>query len=373
MLALAVKPGQLGIFPVERPEPALTEDDEVKLQVLRVGICGTDREEVAGGRAKAPEGLADLVLGHELLGRVVEVGRTVSRVKPGDLAVFTVRRGCGQDLPCLMGRSDMCRTGRFRERGIWGLDGFQAEYVVDREAYIVRVPPELGEAGVLVEPLSVVEKAIDEAIHIQFARLPDAQATPYWLYGRRCLVVGLGPVGLLGAMALRLRNAEVWGLDIVGRETARPAWLEAIGGHYIDGRGLSPERAAAGLGRFDLVLEAAGVAQLSFNLAELIAPGGVLVLTGLPGEERPLKIPAADLVRRLVLANLLLVGSVNAARDHYQLAVDDLVAATRRWGMARVGSLITHRYPVDRAIEALQAHQPGEIKAVVEWGSLGPG
>src|SRR5690606_30851535 len=105
---------------------------------------------------------------HELLGQVVEIGDAVTRVQPGDLATFTVRRGCGECEPCAINRSDMCRTGRYRERGIKGLDGFQTEYIVDAEEHIVRIPAELEAVGVLTEPLSIVEKAIDEAVRLQF-------------------------------------------------------------------------------------------------------------------------------------------------------------------------------------------------------------
>ena len=125
-----------------------------------MGICGTDREEVSGGRAQAPEGQKELVIGHEMLGQVVSAGSSVTRVKAGDYAVFTVRRGCGECACCLMNRADMCQTGKYRERGIRGLDGYQTEFVVDREQYIVQVTAELEPVGVLMEPLSVVEKAI---------------------------------------------------------------------------------------------------------------------------------------------------------------------------------------------------------------------
>ncbi len=369
MRALAIRPGTPGVLLVERPEPAVRRPDEVKVQVLAVGICGTDREEVAGGRARAPDDQAELVIGHEMLGQVVEAGSDVRGLKVGDLAVFTVRRGCGEDLSCLLGRPDMCRTGRYRERGIWGLDGFQAEYVVDRQAYAVRVPPELAEIGVLVEPLSVAEKAIDEAVRVQMARLPEAGAAPAWLAGCRCLVVGLGPIGLLGAVALRLRGAEVCGLDVVDPDTPRAAWLSALGGSYIDGRKVPPDRVPETVGTFDLIFEAAGVAALDFDLLQALAPSGVLVLTGIPGGDRPLEVPGEALARRLVLGNLLVFGSVNAARDHYRLAVDDLGRAVCRWGKEFIGRLITHRYPVEAAPEAFGRHPPEEIKAVVEWGA----
>jgi threonine dehydrogenase-like Zn-dependent dehydrogenase len=333
-----------------------------------VGICGTDREEAAGGRAAAPAGQGDLVIGHEMLGRVVEAGRSVTRVRAGDYAVFTVRRGCGKCLSCAMNRPDMCRTGGYRERGIWGLDGYQAEYVVDREQYIVRVPPDLKSVGVLCEPLSVAEKAIDEVVRLQAARLPDAPATPDWLYGRRCLVAGLGPIGLLAALVLRIRGAEVYGLDVVEAGSARPAWLEGIGGHYVDGRKVPPDRMDETLGPVEVIVEATGVAALEFNLLDALAPDGIYVLTGIPGGDRPLQVPGAELIRRLVLGNQAMLGSVNAARDHFQMAVDDLASAHLRWG-DHAARLITHRHLLSDFEAALSKHPADEIKSVIEWAA----
>ena len=366
MEAIAVTPGKAGAYLTERPEPAVAAPNEVKVRIIRVGICGTDREEAAGGRALAPGRGSDLVIGHEMLGQVVETGRAVTRVKPDDYAIFTVRRGCETCLPCRMLRPDMCRTGGYQERGIWGLDGYQTEFVVDTEAWVVRVPEPLAGIGVLVEPLSVVEKAIDESVRVQFARLPDAAATPDWLFGRRCLVAGLGPIGLLACTVLRLRGAQVFGLDVVDSASARPRWLEAIGGQYIDGRSVFPDRIEAAAGAMDMILEATGVAKLAFDLLEALAPEGVYVMTGIPGGDRPVELPAAELMRRLVLRNQVMIGSVNAARDYFQMAVDDLAAAECTWS-GHVAQLITHRHPYKDFAAAFGSHSPDEIKAVVEW------
>jgi len=366
MKAIAIAPGTPGVRLVDHPEPSIAAPDEVKVRVLRVGICGTDREEAAGGRARPPDGRHALIIGHEMLGEVVAVGDTVTRVRPGDYAAFTVRRGCSRCLPCTMNRPDMCRTGDFRERGIWGLDGYQTEYVVDREQYAVRVPPELASTGVLAEPLSVAEKAIDEAVRLQAARLPDAPPMSGDLSGLHCLVAGLGPIGLLAATVLRLRGAEVHGLDVVDPATPRPQWLVAIGGRYVESRQVPPDRMNDVLGPMDLILEATGVPALAFNLLDALAPSGVCVLTGIPGGSRPLRIPGADLIRRLVLDNQLMVGSVNAARHHFEMAVEDLARARARWGDCMSG-LITHRYPSPQFATALGEHPPDEIKAVVEW------
>ena len=370
--AIAIRPGTAAVQQVDRPEPSISAPDEIKLRVLQVGICGTDREEAGGGRAEAPAGEAELVIGHEMLGEVVETGEAVSRFRPGDLAVLTVRRGCGKCIPCAMDRADMCLTGEFLERGIRGLDGFQTEYVVDSERYALRVPREIASIGVLAEPLSVVEKAIDEAVRIQLSRLPAAAATPDWLHGRRCLVAGLGPIGLLAAMVLTLRGAEVHGLDIVDEDSPRAGWLQQIGGKYVDARRTPPDRIRAAFGPMDLLFEASGAPRLAFNLLDALALNGVYVLTGIPSGHCVARLPACDLVRDMVLDNQVLIGSVNAARGHFQLAVDDLFQAHRRWN-GHVDRLITHRYAPADAPAALREHPPDEIKAVVEWAAPGSG
>lgn len=370
MRTIAIVPGSKGIQIVDRPVPSVQEPNDVALRILQVGICGTDREEVAGGRAQAPDGHTDLVIGHEMLGQVIETGKAVSRVQLGDYAVFTVRRGCNDCIPCKLNRSDMCQTGRYRERGIWGLDGYQAECVVDKEEYIVQVPDELSSIGVLTEPLSVTEKAIDEALLLQSVRLPQVPPKLDWFVGTRCLVAGLGPIGLLAAMALRLRGAKVYGLDVVDATTARPQWLIAIDGEYIDGRRVPPEQVEQEIGAMNLILDATGIASLEFNLLDALAPNGIYVLTGIPSGQRPLEIQGAELIRRLVLENQVMAGSVNAARDHFQMAVDDLARAHHRWP-GHVEKLITHRYIFSQLAAVFTEHPADEIKAVMEWGKPG--
>ena len=367
MKAISVVPGTKTVRLVDRPEPSISVPDEIKVRVLRVGICGTDREEAAGGRAQAPPSYTDLVLGHEMFGQVVETGRAVKQVKVGDYAVFTVRRGCGKCRPCAMNRSDMCQTGLYSERGIAGMDGYQTEFVVDHEQYVVRVPPELESVGVLAEPFSVAEKAISEAIQLQLIRLPDSSTSSGWISGKRCLVAGLGPIGLLAGLAIRLRGAEVWGLDIVDANTVRPRWLHSIGGHYLDGRQVTPDHLIDQIELFDLIFEATGIAGLEFSLIDALAINGVYVVTGIPSGDRPLTVDGPEFMRRLVLRNQVMVGSVNASHDHFQLAVNDLVQAQIRWH-EHASDLITHRHNYTEFENALHHHGSDEIKVVLEWG-----
>lgn len=368
MKAIAIVPGTAGARMVERPEPSISAPDEVKLRVLRVGICGTDREEVSGGRASAPKGQKELVIGHEMFGQVAGVGSSVTRVKAGDYAVFTVRRGCGECPSCRMNRADMCQTGKYSERGIKGLDGYQTEFAVDKEQYVVSVPPQLAAVGILAEPLSIVEKAIDESLRVQTVRRPDAATTPDWLFGCHCLVAGMGPVGLLAAMVLRLRGAIVYGLDVVDSSTARPQWLQGIGGRYIDGRQVPADQVQKAVGLMDLIFEATGIPSLEFNLLDALAVNGVYVITGIPGGNRPLQIDGAELVRELVLDNQMMLGSVNAARGHFQMGVDDLAGAHLRWG-AHLEKLITHHHSPEKFSEVVGHHQADAIKEVIEWSA----
>ena len=238
--------------------------------------------------------------------------------------------------------------------------------MVDHEQYVVRVPPELEAVGVLTEPFSVAEKAITEAMQLQLIRLPDSSASRDWVSGKRCLVAGLGPIGLLAALALRLRGAEVWGLDVVEAGTVRPRWLLLVGGHYIDGRQVTPEHFIDQIELFDLVLEATGIASLEFDLIDALAINGVYVVTGIPSGDRPMKIDGAEFMRRLVLKNQVMVGSVNASHDHFQLAVNDLVQAQTRWH-EHIADLITHRHNYTEFENAFQHHGSDEIKVVLEW------
>ena len=368
MKAILLTPGTTDVRLGERPEPSVDSTDDVKLQILQVGICGTDRDEAAGGRAAAAPGQTDLVIGHESLGRVVEVGSAVTTVKAGDYALFTVRRGCGHCPACAIHRSDMCYTGDYADRGIRHRDGYQTEFVVDSEAYLVPVPAAMASVAVLTEPMSIAEKAIDEAVKIQLGRLPDA-ASEGWLRDKNVLVAGLGPIGLLAAVALRLRGANVHGVDVVDAGTIRPRILGQLGGTYVDGREVNPHALAEHFPDIELIFEATGVAQLEFDLLAALGANGVYVLTGIASGDRPVTIDGSSLMKALVLRNQVTVGSVNASRNHFALAVADLQAAKQTWGDA-LDLLITHRLPYTAFAEALSHHPPDEIKTILEWRAL---
>jgi threonine dehydrogenase-like Zn-dependent dehydrogenase len=365
MKAIAITPGTTDLQIIEQEEPAITSANQVKLKVLQVGICGTDREEVEGGRADAPPGHNHLVIGHEMFGQVVEVGSDVRNARPGDYGLFTVRRGCGKCQPCLSNRNDMCLTGDYTERGIKEHDGFQAEYVMDSETYFIQVPKEIASVGVLTEPLSISEKAIDEALKIQAARFPFTKPDEL-LSGKTVLVAGIGAVGILCAIALRLRGARVLGLDVVPADSLRPTLLREIGGEYINGRELSTLNIDDAYGQIDFIFEAAGIPQLQFELIDALGVNGLYVLTGIPADQRQTCVMGAELIQQMVLKNQVLLGCVNASIAHYHMAVETLHRAKQAWGDL-IDRVITERYDHTNIRKALHNFGTQEIKTVVTW------
>lgn len=366
MKAISIVPGNTGIDLIDYPEPEIQSPHDVKVKVLQVGICGTDREEAIGGRADAPEGSQKLIIGHEMFGQVVETGEEVTTVRPGDYGVFTVRRGCNKGLPCCeRNRSDMCFTGEYTERGIKGLHGFETEYVVDHEQYLVKVPVSIQSVGVLAEPMSVAEKAIDEAAKLQTARLPE-MVEEDWLKDKQTLVAGLGPIGILAAIALRLRGANVWGLDIVDEDTKRPQLLRAIGGEYLDGRKIDVKDIDEKCGEVSFIFEAAGVAKLGFQLIDVLGINGIYVMTGIPHEDRPTCIMGAELMKQMVLKNQIILGSVNASPHHFELGIKDLEKAKNRWGNL-IDEIITTRLHYNQFDLAINQRSEDDIKTVIEW------
>ncbi|HSW87265.1 MAG TPA: glucose 1-dehydrogenase [Rhabdochlamydiaceae bacterium] len=367
MKAIGLVPGTKIVNLLEKPEPYIKDADEVKLRVLEVGICGTDREEVSGGRSEAPAGEKELIIGHEMMGQVVEVGKAVKSVKPGDLAIFTVRRGCGECASCDADMPDMCYSGKYKERGIKALHGFQSQFVVDKEKYVIKLSDCMKSYGVLSEPMSIVQKGIDQLYLVQNARLPDWK-DPNNFQGKRAIVAGLGPVGLLTAIALRLRGAEVLGFDIVEENTSRPKVLQEMGGIYVYGKKVASKEISAKYGRVDMIVEAAGIPSLDFELLEDLGTNGVYVFLGVARGNLPISVDGGTLMKNLVLNNQVLVGSVNAGRKHWEKGIEDLEKAGKKWPGV-LEKIITRRVLFDHFDEVLIKHTPDEIKSVVSWAS----
>lgn len=358
MKALAVFPSKKKVDLVSVPEPRLKGATEVLLKVQEVGLCGTDREIASFEYGDPPPGADHLVLGHESLAEVVEVGSEVHSLKPGDLVVPMVRRPCphARCRACRAGRSDFCETGDYTERGIKGIDGFLTDHIVDEEAYLVKVPKALADVAVLIEPLTVVTKAADQTQAI-FERLRYERGP------RRGLVLGAGPIGLLSAMTLVADDIETLVYSRNSEDSHQAELVRSLGAQYVPSTKVPFEKLAGHSGEFDVIIEAVGFAPLMMAATDMLKPNGVLALTGVPPESATAELRIGHILRDLVLKNKVVFGTVNAGRRDHMSAIHNLEQFMGLFP-EKVRQLITHRGPLDEAQHML-LHKDG-IKSVVQ-------
>lgn len=367
MKAVAVIPAKHEVRLIDHQPPKCSTPTDVKLRMLEVGVCGTDKEICAFEYGTPPAGSDHLVIGHESLGEVVEVGSSVSRLKEGDLVVPTVRRPCPHDTcqACRADRQDFCYTGDFKERGIKELHGYMTEFVVDDERYMNVVARELCDVAVLVEPLTIAEKAVMQIWQVQ-QRLPWAcEIKPGKEQGHchRAVVLGAGPVGLLGAMTLVAADFDTTVYSRSPKPNPRASLVESFGAKYISSETYSVDQLAEQVGNIDVVYEAVGASHIAFEVMKVLGTNGVFVFTGVPGRKAPVEIDTDLIMRNLVLKNQVVFGTVNAGREAFENAIRDLGVFMKRWPDS-VRQLITGRYPIE-AHRDLLLGKPAGIKNVI--------
>jgi threonine dehydrogenase-like Zn-dependent dehydrogenase len=358
MKAVAVFPAEKRFSIIDHPEPAIASATEVKLRMLDVGICGTDKEIVSFEYGTPPEGSPYLIIGHESLGEVVEVGTQVTRLKVGDLAVPTVRRPCTDPscIACPAGRQDFCYSGKFTERGINQRHGYMTELVVEEERYLNAVPRSLRDVAVLVEPLTIAEKGIAQLKNIQ-------QRLPWHIKGSRALVLGGGPVGLLGAMKLVLEGCDTTVYSRTPAASDLEKLVTSFGAKFVHAETTSIPDLAKQIGNIDIVYEAVGASSLAFEVIPYLGTNGVFIFTGVPGRKGPVTIDSDTIMRDAVLKNQLIFGTVNASTASFADAIANIGSFLEKWPDA-LRSLITRRWPLDQAAEPL-AGKSGGIKNVI--------
>ena len=345
MRAFTVQPGQPDTISLDEVPAPPGSDGTVLVRALALGICGTDREIIAGQYGWAPPGQQRLVIGHESLGRVEDAPADCG-VKRGDLVVGIVRRPDPVPCPaCAAGEWDMCRNGLYTERGIKQRNGYGSEQFRVEADFLIPVDPALDKLGVLLEPASVVAKAWE---HVTRIGARSAAWKP-----QVALVTGAGPVGLLAALLGAQRGLEMHVLDRV-RDGAKPELARALGATYH----------AGDLGKLkpDIVIECTGAGSVVLDGIGRAAPDGVVCLAGVSSGGHKIKFDIGDLNRDMVLENHVVFGSVNANRRHYRAAAATLAKADKDW----LGRLITRRVPLEGWREAFEP-RPDDIKVVVDF------
>ena len=336
MKAIAVRPGIPNTVHLrELPAPAVNEIPNgrgVLVRVLRVGVDGTDKEINAAEYGQAPPGYDFLVIGHEGFGQVEAVGSNVTEVKPGDYVVATVRRP-GSSIYDLIGTNDMTTDDTYFERGINLRHGYLSEYYVDDAQFIVKIPRGLKEVGVLLEPATVVEKGITQAYEIQ-------RRLKVWK-PRRAAVMGAGTIGLLATLVLRLKGLEVTTFGKTPKPYLNSELIEAIGATYQSTEEISILDGARKFGPFDLIFEATGFSPVVFDSMQALGKNGVLVLSSVTGGDRKIEVPADKINLEFVLGNKVMVGTVNANRDYFEMGVKDFAQAEAEYP-GWLSRLLTH-------------------------------
>jgi threonine dehydrogenase-like Zn-dependent dehydrogenase len=348
MRALTTVPLQADTLAVvDVPDPVAHEGD-LLVDAIAVGVCGTDKEIARGEYGWAPAGHERLVIGHESFGRVREAPAG-SGFAAGDLVAGVVRRPdpvpCGA---CAHGEFDMCRNGRYTERGIKQIDGYASEQWTVEADYAVRLDDRLGDVGVLMEPTTVVAKAWEQVERV------GARA---WFEPQTVLITGAGPIGLLAALLGTQRGLDVHVLDQV-TSGPKPQLVHGIGGsyHYSD---MDSVMARV---KPDVVVEATGVPALVFGALRGTAPYGITVLTGVSSRGRTIRVDAGELNRDIVLENDAVVGSVNANLRHYAQAADALARADLDW----LGRLLSRRVPLEDFADAFEPRDD-DVKVVLTF------
>jgi glucose 1-dehydrogenase len=359
MQALAVFPGRRQVAIIEQDEPRKLGPKQVLLRTREVGVCGTDREVAAFAYGEPPAGSDHLVLGHEAIAEVMDLGGEVRHFQRGQLAVPMVRQPCADAncRPCRAGRQDFCVTEEFLERGIKGADGFLAELFVEEEQNLIPVPPGLADVGVLIEPLTVIAKGT-----VKLRALRDR--LPWEPMFEKALVLGAGAVGLLSAMCA---VSDGYDTTVYSREPSggeRAAYVRGFGATYVSSVETSLGDVGRKLGPFDLVVEAAGFSPLTIAGLEVLGPNGIAVLKGVPGLGPERAIDIDRLLRGVVLKNQVVFGTVNAGRSDYFDAIHLLEALVVRFPES-VRHFITGRYPLEAAPELLSKNEG--IKDVVRF------
>jgi glucose 1-dehydrogenase len=373
MKAIAVIPGRpnsmhLRDVPMPRMED-VPDGRGVLVRVLRVGVDGTDKEINAAEYGQAPVGDDYLIPGHENFGQIVAVGPNVPpSLQPGSYAVATVRRP-GSSIYDRIGLQDMTTDDVYYERGINLRHGYLAEYYVEDACYVVPLPGCLEHVGVLLEPLTVAEKGINQAYEIQ-------RRLKVW-EPRRAAVLGSGTIGLLATLVLRLRGLEVVCYSQRPRPYLNSDLVEALGARYVSADQGTLAETAAQYGPFDLIFEATGYSPLVFEAAAVLGKNGVLVLASVTGGERTVEVPSDRINQGFVLGNKVMVGTVNASRADFVSGADDLVKAEARFpgwlgrllttpvqGLERYGEMLRHLCENRDAIKVyVEVAAPGAASA----------
>jgi threonine dehydrogenase-like Zn-dependent dehydrogenase len=219
--------------------------------------------------------------------------------------------------------------------------------------------------AVFTEPLSVAEKAVNEAVAVERGRLGEsAWSDP----PPRVLVTGLGPIAFAAVLACRCRD---WPVTVYGRddeETFRAAAVRGFGAAYLPAARYGFDPRDVEQDGFDLVLECTGSDEVMVRSASSLAACGVMVWLGSARVPKPRELNVSQVMRHAVLRNHIHLGTVNAAPRDFADALVHL-AQLNAAAPQQLAAIFTERVAPEDSLWHYENRRPQGIKTIVEFGA----
>ncbi|MBA60977.1 MAG: hypothetical protein CMJ76_01305 [Planctomycetaceae bacterium] len=370
--SIAAIPGNQEPQLINPIDPRKPQADEVVCETVYLGVCGTDREILHAATPHVPHGAQQLVLGHECLARVLEVGQDVEQVKPGDLVVPAVRRPTsgattvGIDEFKMNRRPDMMPWGAYVERGIVWEHGFSLPQWIDRPEFLYQVPDSIKQVAILSEPISVSEKAVREAQQAQAARLGEKE----WVdHPPRVLITGMGPIAFAAVICCRARGWEVTVFGRDAEDTFRAGLVRDFDAKYVNADTLSFTPESVEQDGFELILECTGSDRVMMQSAGLLAGCGIMVWLGASRLPQVRDFDVNQIMRNAILGNHLYIGTVNNAPQDMQSAINHLAGLNQQYGET-IARMITEQVVPADSLWHYTNRTPQGIKTIVRYAGF---
>ncbi|MHB8360770.1 MAG: glucose 1-dehydrogenase [Thermoplasmataceae archaeon] len=359
--AIITKPPSEGVT-FQQIEGEISIVKGIKVRPLFTGICGTDRGIVRGSLkfAYEPKGDDFLVLGHECIGQVESSNSPL--FKSGDLVVPIVRRP-GNCPNCRIGRPDNCSDGDKHEAGITGLHGFMREYFYETPENLVPVlNKDLWEIGVLTEPLKNVVKAFEVFEKVSSRYIFQNQYSTY--EGKKALIIGSANEAFLYSFMAREYRFETYMLNRHPIEDSKLEMCKNFGVNFVD---YSKENNFPENFDIDLIVDTSGDPSTITRYLRKAAYNAIIILFGTNGNAPNGVLSGLD-VDWIVERNITICGSVDAARIHYEKALD-LIQKWHLYYPGMMKKMITGVFKPEETTLFTTKPQ-GEIKSVIKWNEL---
>jgi len=341
------------------------DEDEIILRTIEAGICGTDKDLAMGNlpQLKLPPGQDYLIIGHECKAEVYKAPPD-SSFKEGDIVVPMVRRGCGICRLCKLGMPEYCESGEFKELGIIGVNGCFSEFFKDELSALIKVPKGVEDVAVLAEPLSGLEKAMDQILSFQRGRIPW-RCDDGSMNCRKVLIIGTGPIAFLFAMLAKsngFNNIYISNIrelrkdEIILVNTLDLKFYNSKDGYLQLYKEIGP---------FDLVFDTTGLPSVAAEVLQYMNYNSVLLLYGFPRKDDT-GILRPKIMNEIVYKNLGIIGSVTGPKWGFEAALNHLASWKSQYPTV-LDIFLKTKISFDEIPDYLKRPKFNEIKVIIDF------